>query len=65
MRGVGCRVRARGKGRERDAGMATSEYAVGILAAVAFAMVLYKVVTSGAVSEQLAAIVSRALNAAV
>ncbi|MHC5906477.1 DUF4244 domain-containing protein [Streptomyces sp. S6] len=63
VRVVGCRVRARGRGR--DAGMATSEYAVGILAAVAFAMVLYKVVTSGAVSEQLAAIVSRALSAAV
>ncbi|MFM9448856.1 DUF4244 domain-containing protein [Streptomyces acidiscabies] len=45
--------------------MATSEYAVGILVAVAFAMAFYKVVTSGAVSEQLAAIVSRALSATV
>ncbi|MFM9613527.1 DUF4244 domain-containing protein [Streptomyces niveiscabiei] len=45
--------------------MATSEYAVGILVAVAFAMAFYKVVTSAAVSGQLASIVSRALSAAV
>ena len=47
----------------RDAGMVTSEYAVGIIAAVAFAAVLYKIVTSGAVSEELQGIVSRALHA--
>ncbi|WSW76406.1 DUF4244 domain-containing protein [Streptomyces sp. NBC_00996] len=46
----------------RDAGMVTSEYAVGIIAAVAFAAVLYKVVTSGQVSEELQGIVGRALN---
>ncbi|GAQ59618.1 hypothetical protein a10_09524 [Streptomyces acidiscabies] len=63
VRGWGCRVRARRGGR--DAGMATSEYAVGILVAVAFAMAFYKVVTSDAVSGQLAAIVSRALSATV
>jgi len=46
----------------RDAGMVTSEYAVGIVAAVAFAAVLYKVVTSGAVTQQLQSIVEKALN---
>jgi Flp pilus assembly pilin Flp len=47
---------------QRDAGMSTAEYAVGILAAVAFAMVLYKVVTSDAVSSALGGIVHRALE---
>lgn len=55
---VMCRVRA----ARRDAGMVTSEYAVGIIAAVAFAAVLYKVVTSGQVQEELQQIVGRALN---
>ncbi|MGW0796731.1 DUF4244 domain-containing protein [Streptomyces sp. NPDC002692] len=45
-----------------DAGMVTSEYAVGVIAAVAFAAVLYKVVTSGQVSAELQDIVGRALN---
>ncbi|CAL9275293.1 hypothetical protein SROCM77S_04441 [Streptomyces rochei] len=43
--------------------MVTSEYAMGIVAAVAFAVVLYKVVTSGAVSAELQGIVKRALDA--
>ncbi|MFH9005244.1 DUF4244 domain-containing protein [Streptomyces afghaniensis] len=47
----------------RDAGMVTSEYAMGIVAAVAFAVVLYKVVTSGAVSAELQDIVKEALDA--
>nr|WP_322724958.1 DUF4244 domain-containing protein [Streptomyces spongiae] len=46
----------------RDAGMVTSEYAVGIIAAVAFAAVLYKVVTSGQVQTELQDIVKRALD---
>lgn len=46
----------------RDAGMVTSEYAVGVIAAVAFAAALYKVVTSGQVGEELQGIVGRALN---
>ena len=46
----------------RDAGMVTSEYAVGIIAAVAFAAALYKVLTSGQVSAELQGIVERALN---
>jgi hypothetical protein len=47
----------------RDAGMVTSEYAMGIVAAVAFAVLLYKVVTSGTVSAELEGIVKRALSA--
>lgn len=46
----------------RDAGMVTSEYAMGIIAAVAFAALLYKVLTSGQVSAELQAIVKRALD---
>jgi hypothetical protein len=42
--------------------MVTSEYAVGIIAAVAFAAVLYKVVTSGQVQTELQDIVKRALD---
>ena len=45
----------------RDDGMTTAEYAVGIIAAVAFAGILYKVVTSGTVVTALTAIVKRAL----
>ena len=46
-----------------DAGMSTAEYAVGTIAACGFAAVLYKVVTSGAVSAELQQLVQRALNA--
>lgn len=45
-----------------DAGMTTAEYAVGTLAACAFAAVLYKVVTSGTVLHALSKIVTSALN---
>jgi Flp pilus assembly pilin Flp len=45
----------------RDDGMTTAEYAVGIITAVAFAGIMYKVVTSGAVQTALTAIVKRAL----
>lgn len=45
-----------------DEGMATAEYAVATVAAVAFAGILYKVVTSGAVQAALQAIVTRALS---
>ncbi|WP_419996242.1 DUF4244 domain-containing protein [Streptomyces boninensis] len=55
---VGGRTCVRGG----DAGMTTSEYAVGTIAAVGFAAVLYKVVTSGAVSSALQGIVERALH---
>jgi hypothetical protein len=46
-----------------DAGMTTAEYAVGTVAAVAFAAVLYKVVRSPAVSAALSSIVQSALHA--
>lgn len=45
-----------------DAGMSTAEYAVGTLAAVAFAGVLLKVMTSGTVQAALSAIIGRALK---
>jgi hypothetical protein len=55
---VGRRVRDRA-----DAGMSTAEYAVGTVAAVAFAAVLYKIVRSPAVSSALSSIITSALHA--
>jgi hypothetical protein len=49
--------------RDNDAGMSTAEYAVGTVAAVAFAVVLYKVVRSDAVSSALSGIIRSALHA--
>jgi hypothetical protein len=46
-----------------DAGMTTAEYAVGTVAAVAFALVLYKVVRSPSVSSALSSVVQSALHA--
>ena len=45
LKGIARRVRL-----AADAGMSTAEYAVGTVAAVAFAVVLYKVVQLGAVT---------------
>ena len=45
-----------------DAGMSTAEYAVGTLAAVAFAGVLLKVVTGSNVLSALTAVIDRALK---
>jgi hypothetical protein len=45
-----------------DLGMTTAEYAVGTIAAVAFAAVLYKVVQSDAVRSALASVISSALH---
>ncbi|MGA8114409.1 MAG: DUF4244 domain-containing protein [Actinocatenispora sp.] len=42
--------------------MNTAEYAVGTIAAVAFAGLLLKVLTSGAVRAALSAIIQRALH---
>ncbi|MFC9325059.1 DUF4244 domain-containing protein [Kitasatospora sp. NPDC057015] len=56
------RVRRMPNGR-RDSGMTTAEYAVGTVAACAFAAILYKVVTSGVVSGALTDILNRALGA--
>ncbi|MFI8850266.1 DUF4244 domain-containing protein [Streptomyces sp. NPDC053499] len=46
-----------------DRGMSTAEYAMGTLAAVALAAVLYKVVNSGPVGAELQGLVERALRA--
>ncbi|CDR08709.1 DUF4244 domain-containing protein [Streptomyces iranensis] len=48
---------------EAEAGMTTAEYAMGTIAACGFAAVLYKVVTSGAVSGALQSVIGRALDA--
>ncbi|MFD5424524.1 DUF4244 domain-containing protein [Streptomyces sp. NPDC127084] len=61
---VGMWARRRGTRRPwADAGMTTSEYAMGTIAACAFAAVLYKIVTSGAVSGALESVIGRALDA--
>ncbi|MCF3964578.1 DUF4244 domain-containing protein [Streptomyces fuscigenes] len=46
-----------------DAGMTTAEYAMGTIAACAFAAVLYKVVTSGSVQGALESLIGQALSA--
>lgn len=46
-----------------DAGMTTAEYAIGTVAACAFAAILYRVVTSGTVSGALGELLDRALHA--
>ena len=48
--------------RRMDAGMTTAEYAVGTLAAVAFAAALIAVVKSDAVRSALARIIQSALS---
>ncbi|MFF2849726.1 DUF4244 domain-containing protein [Streptomyces sp. NPDC058001] len=48
--------------RGRDAGMVTSEYAMGLIAAVGFAGLLYKVLTSGQVRAALQGVVEKALD---
>lgn len=56
------RIRHRLARTDAEAGMATAEYAVGTVAAVAFAAVLFKVVHSQAVQTALSHIVTSALN---
>ena len=48
--------------RAAEAGMSTAEYAVGTVAACAFAAVLYRVVTGGSVIAALGHLVQRALE---
>ena len=55
-------ARRTGRRPTGDNGMTTAEYAVGTIAAVAFAAVLYKIVTSSAVLEALSGIVTSALQ---
>ncbi|MEU3774738.1 DUF4244 domain-containing protein [Streptomyces sp. NPDC032472] len=62
MRIIVFRLRAALKGRTGDAGMSTSEYAMGTIAACAFAAVLYKVVTSDVVSTALQSTIGKALD---
>ncbi|MCU1676362.1 MAG: hypothetical protein JWM93_1120 [Frankiales bacterium] len=45
-----------------DAGMTTAEYAIGTLAACAFAGVLIKILTSARVADLLSGLISRALS---
>jgi hypothetical protein len=45
-----------------DDGMSTAEYAIGTIAAAAFAAVLYSVVTGDSVLSGLTALVQRALS---
>ncbi|MFF2718345.1 DUF4244 domain-containing protein [Streptomyces sp. NPDC058011] len=65
--GALCRVRRstwmRRLSRSSDRGMTTSEYAVGTIAACAFAAVLYKVVNSGPVMSALQSMIAGALDA--
>ncbi len=51
-------------GAHRDRGMSTAEYAVGTIAACAFAALLFKVVTSSDVQQMITALINRALNVA-
>lgn len=48
--------------KKRDAGMNTAEYAIGTLAAVAFAGVLLKVLTSDTIQAALSALIQKALR---
>ncbi|WP_086663163.1 DUF4244 domain-containing protein [Lentzea kentuckyensis] len=45
-----------------DSGMSTVEYAIGTLAAAAFAAVLYSLVTGGFVQNLLQGLIQRALS---
>ncbi|MFF4774623.1 DUF4244 domain-containing protein [Microtetraspora fusca] len=47
-----------------EAGMSTAEYAVGTIAACAFAGLLFKIVTSGEVRSMLTALIQKALKLA-
>lgn len=58
------RLRGRSRRLAGDAGMTTAEYAVGTVAACAFAGLLLKVVTSARVSALLSSVVEGAISAA-
>ncbi|MBA4866565.1 DUF4244 domain-containing protein [Streptomyces sp. PSKA54] len=62
VRGLLRKVCTASAERPRDAGMVTSEYAMGLIAAVGFASLLYKVLTSGQVMAALQGIVEKALD---
>jgi hypothetical protein len=58
------RVVRRWDGARKDLGMSTAEYAVGMIAAAAFAGLLFKIVTSAEVRGLLVDIIKRALQLA-
>lgn len=62
LRRVIRRLRRRLQLLGTDAGMSTAEYAVGTVAAVSFAAVLFKVVQSDEVRAALSHIITSALN---
>jgi Protein of unknown function (DUF4244) len=57
-------IRCRGIRAAAEAGMTTAEYAVGTLAACAFAAVLMAVVRSGAIKSALTGLITSALSIA-
>jgi len=57
-------IRCRAIPAAADAGMTTAEYAVGTLAACAFAATLLAVVRSGAIKAALSALITSALSIA-
>lgn len=59
------RTRWRGTLLTGDAGMSTAEYAIGTIAAAAFAAVLYAVVTGDSVLSGLTALIEQALSGPV
>ena len=48
--------------RREDRGMSTVEYAIGTLAAAAFALVLLKILTGDAVAARMTALINQALS---
>jgi hypothetical protein len=62
MSGSRLRARWRRLRASAESGMSTAEYAVGTVAACAFAAVLYKVVTGGSIVSALGDLVERALS---
>lgn len=59
---VGSTVRLRLRRLGGDAGMSTAEYAVGTIAACAFAAVLYQVVTGASIVSALRDLITSALS---
>lgn len=55
-------LRSRFAGAPRDAGMATAEYAIVLIAAVGFATLLVAILSSGEVREMLMSLVRGALS---
>lgn len=64
MRGISWAPRRLRRTAGADSGMSTAEYAVGTVAAAAFAGLLFKIVTSPEVRTMLLAIIKQALQLA-